>query len=433
MSQLALLGGKKVRVEPWPVHPVLGKEEKTRVHEVLETGLLSGFIANAQESFYGGPQVRELEADVKSYFEVGNAIAVNSATAGLHAALAAVGVGPGDEVIVPPYTMSASATAILMQNAIPVFADIDPEIFGLDPKSIKEKITPRTKAILLVHLFGQAADMDGIMGLANEANIAVIEDCAQAPGATYKGRLVGTFGKMGVFSFNQHKTITTGEGGIIITNNDELALRSQLVRNHGEVIVEPMGVERIDNMIGWNYRMTEMEAAVGVAQFRKLDMLNDHRIVLAEYLLEKLTKLEGISLPIKRPGNKHVYFVLPLRFDEQILGIDRGLFVKALCSEGIPFGAGYVRPIYLEPSYQLKLGYGTKGCPFSCGFYDGQVDYDKGLCRVAERLYEKELFLTGLCRYPLTTSDMDDIVCAFEKIYENIDRLRKFSDQTAKV
>lgn len=432
MSRLALFGGEKVRVEPWPVHPILGDEEKTRVRRVLETGLLSGFIANAQESFFGGPEVKELEASIKSYFGVEHAIAVNSATAGLHAALAAVGVGPGDEVIVPPYTMSATATAILMQNAIPVFADIDSEIFCLDPKSVREKITPRTKAILVVHLFGQSADMDAIFALAAEADLAVIEDCAQAPGATYRGKAVGTFGQMGVFSFNQHKTITTGEGGFIITDDDELALRTQLVRNHGEVIVEPMGVERIDNIIGWNYRMTELEAAVGIAQFEKLDMLTNHRVSLADYLKKKLARFPGLSLPVTRPGNNHVYFVFPIKFDEQAVGIDRDLFVKALNAEGVPFGAGYVRPIYLEPAYQQRIGYGAKGCPFSCAFYEGRIDYDKGLCPVAERLYEKELLLTGLCRYPMTESDMDDIAAAFGKIYDNIDELRQLNGQAAK-
>lgn len=424
MEKLALFGGKKVRRKPFFSKAIINKEEKKRVLDVLDSGILSGFVAKAGDSFLGGKQVKELESLIRGYFKSKYAVSVNSATAGLHVALGACGIGPGDEVIVPPYTMSASATAILMLNAIPVFADIEEDTFCIDPKSIKKMITPRTKAIVVVHLFGNPANMEEIMKIAKSHGLYVIEDCAQAPGAVYRGKLVGTIGDVGVFSLNQHKTITCGEGGFAITDNEKLSLRMQLIRNHGEVIVGDLGVEDIDDMIGYNYRMTELEAAVSIGQFKRLDFLNRHRIKLAEYLTGKLSKFNGLILPKTRKGCKHVFFVYPIRFNEKIFGISRTALVKALNAEGIPFGAGYVKPIYLEPVYQNKIGHGKKGCPFSCHFYKGKVGYKKGVCPVTERMHEKELIATGICRYPHKKKDVDDLITAFKKVFINIDRLK---------
>lgn len=420
MDKLALFGGKKVRENPFISHAIIGEEEKNRVNDVLESGILSGFVAKKGDFFLGGKQVKEFESSVKEYFSCKYTIAVNSATAGLHVALGACGVGPGDEVIVTPYTMSASATAIVMMNGVPIFSDIEEDTFCLDPEKIKEKITPKTKAIVVVHLFGGSAKMDDIMKIAKENNLYIIEDCAQAPGGTSGGKLVGTIGDIGVFSLNQHKTITSGEGGFAVTNNEELALRMQLIRNHGEVIVEDMELDDISGIVGFNYRMTELEAAVAVGQFRRLDELNEHRIELAGYLAEKLSKFDGLILP-KKSKNKHVYFVFPIRVNEEIIGISRDVMVKALNTEGIPFGAGYVRPIYLEPMYQKKVAYGKDGWPFTGA---EKIDYSKGTCSVCERMHEKELMVTGVCRYPHTKKDMDYVVRAFEKIFENIDELK---------
>lgn len=425
MSKLALLGGEKARKKPFPPHPLFGEEEKDNLLKVLGSGLLSGFVAKNGDAFYGGTYVKELEDNFKNYFNVTHAIAVNSATAGLHAAIAATRVGPSDEVIVTPYTMSASASCILMQNAIPVFADIKEDTFCIDPEKIKQAITPSTKAIVVVHLFGQAADMDEIIAIAKENNLIVIEDVAQAPGGAYKDKLLGTIGDIGIFSLNQHKTITTGEGGVVITNNDDYALRMQLVRNHGEVIVADMGLEDITNLLGWNYRMTELEAAVGVAQFQKLNFLNEYRISLAEHLDKKLINFHpSIIPPVRYSFNKHVYFVYPIRYNSNITGISRELFIKALAAEGIPFGAGYVKPIYLEPIYQKKICFGDKGCPFVCKFHNASGKYEKRMCPVAEKMYYNELIITGLCRYPCSIEDINDIANAFEKIFENLEELK---------
>ncbi|MCK5451447.1 MAG: DegT/DnrJ/EryC1/StrS family aminotransferase [Candidatus Omnitrophica bacterium] len=424
-NKLALYGGEKTRLKPFVSHAIIGDEEKRRVNEVLECGMLSGFIAQKGDKFLGGKQIKEFEALIKEYFNVKEAVAINSATAGLHVALGACGVGPGDEVIVTPYTMSASATAIIMVNATPVFVDITDDTFCLDSHKIKAAITPRTKAIMVVHLFGHPADMDPITRVAAENNLHVIEDCAQAPGAIYKDKMVGTIGDVGIFSLNQHKTITCGEGGFAVTNNEKLALRMQLLRNHGEVIVDKMEEEDISNMIGFNYRMTELEAAVAVGQFRRLDELNDYRIGLAKYLTDKLSKFDGLILPEEKEYAKHVYFVYPIKIDEKTVGCSRDSFAKALNAEGIPFGEGYVRPIYLEPMYQKKIAYGKSGWPFTGGVYEGEVDYSKGICPVTERMYEKELLLTGVCKYPHTKKDIDFVADAFEKIFDNIEDLKR--------
>jgi dTDP-4-amino-4,6-dideoxygalactose transaminase len=428
-NNLALLGGEKVRKTPFVFNAVLGEEEKSNVEEVLESGKLSGFIGKAGPDFFGGKYVKKLESLTKDYFNVRNSIALNSATAGLHTALAACEIAPGDEVIVTPYTMSASATAIVMTGAIPIFADIEDETFGLDPEQVEKKITPQTRAIVVVHLFGHPARMDEIMAIARKHKLYVIEDCAQAPAAIYKNRFVGTIGDIGVFSLNQHKTITSGEGGFAITNNDDLALRMQLIRNHGEAVVDDMKVEDVSNIIGYNYRMTELEAAVAVGQFKRLDELTDYRLELVDYLKNKLLNFEGLSLPVQKKDNKHVYFVFPIKFDQSKVGVSRDLFVKALLAEGIPFGAGYVRPIYWEPMYQKKIAYGKSGFPFKYKINGKEIDYSKGICPSTELLYSEKLMITGVCKYPHEKKDIDDVYIAFEKIYNNINELRKHNSR----
>lgn len=425
MGVLAINGGDKLRKTPFVLGAaIIGEEERRRVTEVLDSGMLSGFIGKAGPQFLGGKQVREFEDLVKKYFGVPHAVSVNSATAGLHVALGACGVNPGDEVIVSPYTMAASATAIVMMNAIPVFADIRPDTFCLDPESIRKKITPRTKGIVVVHLFGGSADMDSIMAIAREHKLFIVEDCAQAPGAKYKGQYVGTFGDAGVFSLNQHKTITCGEGGFVLTKNDRIALRMQLMRNHGEAVVKDMAVEDISNMIGFNYRMTELEAAVSIGQFRNLDAWNDARRELADHLTQKLARFDAFQLPAISKDVKHVYFVYPIRLKTDRLGGSREMFLKALAAEGIPCAGGYVRPIYLEPMYQKKIAYGDMGFPFVPPVYGGTLNYEKGLCPTCERMHETELMVTPVCRYPNTRADMDDVARAFEKVLSNIDELK---------
>jgi perosamine synthetase len=419
VEKLALLGGKKVREKPFPPHPIIGEEEKTAVMQVLESGKLSTFIASPGGHFLGGEKIRQFERDFASYYGLKYAVAFNSATSALHASVAACGVKAGEEVIVPPYTFTSTATCALMHNAIPVFVDIKPDIFCLDPAQIESAITPRTRAIIPVHLFGHAADMDEITAIAKNHNLKVIEDCAQAPGGIYKGRYVGTMGDCGIFSFQETKNIMTGEGGMLITNDEGITEIARMVRNHGEVILESQKQRTYrSDILGWGYRMTELEAALGIEQLKKLDKLNSQRIALANYLSESLTPIDGLIPPVVYPYVKHVYYSYPLKYDEDKIGIPRELFIKALTAEGIPFGAGYVRPLYLNPIYHENK-------PFIYDYFGKDISYDKGICPVTEGLHERKLVSTPVCRPPATLKDMEDVVKAVRKVINNKDELKQ--------
>lgn len=412
MTSLALLGGKPVRSRPFPAHPVIGDEEKRAVMETLDEGRLSMFIAAPGEHFLGGKRVREFERQFAEYHGVKYAVAFNSATAALHAAVVGAGVEAGEEIIVPPYTFTSTATCALMQNAIPVFADIEDVGFGLDPAAVERAITPLTRAIIVVHLFGHPANIKSITEIARRNSLCVIEDCAQAPGAISDGQLVGTFGDCGVFSFTESKTITTGEGGMLITNDASMAEAARMVRNHGEMIVEGQ-TERSysSSMLGWNYRMTEIEAALGIAQLSRLDALNEVRVRLADYLSARIANIDGVSVPVRLPRARHVYYVYAMKYDEERCGMPRESFVRAMNAEGIPFSAGYVRPLYLAPLYQ-----GRRHAAFRN--YRGNTVYEKGICPTAERMYEKEVILTPVVRFPAAERDIDDIADAMQKVME---------------
>jgi perosamine synthetase len=424
VAKLAIHGGEPIRKHPFPAYNTIGEEEKRAVMEVLDSAVLSKFLGTWSPEFYGGPRVQKFEREWEAYFGVSHAISVNSATSGLNAAVGAAGVGPGDEVIVSPFTMSASAACVLVYNAIPVFADIDAETFCLTADTIRQRLTPRTKAIVAVDILGHPSEMDAIMALANEHNLTVIEDAAQAPGARYHGQYAGTQAHLGVFSLNYHKTIHTGEGGVVVTNDAELADRVQLIRNHAEVVIADKGTDNLVNMLGFNYRMTEIEAAIGSEQLKKLDGLLSARIEAADYLQEGLGNLPGLTQPVVRPHIKHAYYVYGIRYDERELEFPRRVFVNALKAEGIPLTEGYVKPIYLQPLYQQRVVYGDRGCPFTCGHYDGTVSYEKGLCPTAERMHDRELMLGNFCYQGMTRKDLDDIIDGFNKVVEHRAELR---------
>jgi len=417
MSALALAGGAAVRSKPFPPHPIIGDEEKQAVLDVLNCGELSTFIAVQGEYFNGGQKIKEFERRFADYHSVRFAVAFNSATAALHAAVVAVGVEPGEEVIVPAYTFTSTATCVLMHNAIPVFADVDDEVFGLDADSIRQVFSPLTRAIIPVHLFGHPADMGPIVEFARAHGLRVIEDCAQAPGASYLGKRVGTIGDCGIFSFTENKNITTGEGGMLLTDDAQIADVARLVRNHGEIILEGQA-ERTYNstILGWNYRMTEMEAALGIIQFGRMDELNDRRIALAEYLSMRIEGIDGLVLPVVRAGSRHVFYIFAMRYVEKRLGMPRSLFVDALRAEGIPVGAGYVRPLYLSGLYH-------KNRPFAFVHYGGSARYDEGICPTIERLHSSELVTLAMVRPPATFKDMDDVAEAILKVVNGRDEL----------
>ncbi len=424
-EKLALFGGEKVITQPFVPYNSIGKEEVDAAREVVEGGVLSKFLGCWKlPDFYGGEKVNALEQAWTEYFQVKHAVTVNSNTSGLIAALGAIGVEPGDEVIVSPWTMCASATSILVWNAIPVFADIEDETFNLDPASIEKNITPYTKAIMLPDIFGHAAQLDEIMEIARRYNLKVIEDAAQAPGAFYKGKYVGTVADIGVFSLNYHKHIHTGEGGVCVTDDEELAERMQLIRNHAEDCVEGKGVTNLSNMIGFNFRMTEIEAAIGIEQLRKLKTLVRERISAADRLTEGLQNLKGLRPPLVQKDCTHVYYVYPILVDEKQLGVSRSRIVQALQAEGVPgLAEGYTN-IHLLPIYQQKIAYGNKGFPWNSECYNGQVSYDKGVCPVAEELQDFRYMGIALCLHKYTNTEVDLIIQAFCKVWENIDSLK---------
>lgn len=424
MSRLALLGGPKTIDQPLSAYQSIGKEEAEAVRQVLESGVLSKFLGAWHPDFYGGPTVQALERAWERYFRVKHAVSVNSATSGLIAAVGAIGVEPGDEVIVSPWTMSASATAIIVWNAIPVFADIEAETFNLDPASVEANITPYTKAIMVSDIFGHAADLDALMAIAKTHRLKVIEDCAQAPGALYKGRYVGTVADIGVFSLNYHKHIHTGEGGVCVTQDATLAERLQLIRNHAEAVVENKGVADLTNMIGFNFRMTELEAAIGIEQLKKLRKLVDERVAAADRLCRGIEGLPGVRMPIVKPDCTHVYYVCPLIYREEETGVHRDKVVRALLAEGVPVTAGYMN-LHLLPMYQQKMAHGSKGFPWSGGFYKGHVSYKESICPVAEELHQKRSIGIGICSCAYTDDETDLIVRAFHKVWNNLDVLRR--------
>ncbi len=420
------MGGSPVRSNAFPERSVIGDDEKQAAMKVLDGQVLSGFLAAPGKYFNGGQYLQAFESDWCRDYGFKHAVGVNSWTSGLMAIVGALGIGPGDEVICPPYTMSASSTCVLFYGGIPVFADIEEDSFCIDPDAIEKCITPRTKAIMVVHLFGGTADMDRILQIAEKHDLAVIEDAAQAPGVYYKGKPVGTIGDIGGFSLNFHKHLHAGEGGVIVTDDDDLALRCQMIRNHGENYVDQFPDIDIDNTIGGNYRMTEILAAIGHTQLGKLPSLLSHRHELASYLNERFAKIEGLTPPTVREGCTHAWYLYPLRYDSDKVGLSRALFVEAVNQElpkpksieSVAVTQGYVRPLYMSRVYQEQIAIGKKGFPFN--FNEGvEYNYDKGICPVTERMYESELVLTALAREPLTLEDMKDFADAVEKVIEN--------------
>ncbi len=430
MAVLAINGGQKVRNSMFPAYRVIADEEERAAIRVLRSGILSGYLGCWDEGFYGGSEVRALEEEWAAHFGVKHAIAVNSATSALYIATGAIGISPGDEVIVSPYTMSASAVGPLIYNGIPVFADIERDYFDLDPHSIEERITSNTKAIIVVNIFGQPYDMDSINEIAQKNGLKVIEDNAQGPNAKYGDKFAGTLGDIGVFSLNYHKHIHCGEGGIAVTDSDELAERMRLIRNHAEAVVGDKGYKDLTNMIGFNLRMTEIEASIAREQLKKLDYLVDERVSNVNYLNSKFSNIPCLrTLPV-RSGCKHVYYMHPLIYNRTAAkGVTRKRFVEAVRAELMPAelreaeGAlvsyGYVRPLYLEPIYQERIAYGKDGYPFN----NSNISYAKGICPICEDMHFEKLITHDYVYAGLTKNDLDDVVSAFEKVYENIDEL----------
>ena len=395
---------------PEPISPYqsIGSEERQAVLDVFDSGVLSGFLGSWDPQFFGGPKVLELESRWAARFGARHAVAVNSATSGLIAAVGALGIEPGDEVIVTPCTMTATVAAVVHYHAIPVFADICPHTFCIDPADVERKVTERTRAVIGVDIYGETAEWDALTDIARRHGLKTLEDAAQAPGGLYNGKNSGTLADIGVYSLNRHKHIHCGEGGVCVTDDDDLADRLRLIRNHGEAVVAGKGTSNLANLVGYNFRITEIEAAIAVEQLRKLDELVEQRRALCSELIEAFRQFDGITPPIASPVDedqapkdlcrpastevRHVYYLLGLKLDRDRLGLSRDAFVKALRAEGWPATLGGYEPVYLQPMYQQKIAFGSQGYPFTASFYGKEVDYSPGLCPVAERVYRDEFF-----------------------------------------
>jgi len=319
--------------------PIINDEEIEAVTEVLKSGMLAQ-----------GAKVDQFQKEFADYVDADYGIATSSGTTALHTAIKAAGVKEGDEVITTPFTFAATSNSILYSNAKPVYADIDPKTFNIDPCKIEEKITDKTKSIVPVHLYGQAADMDPIMKIAEKHDLKVIEDVAQAHGSTYKGKKVGSIGDLGCFSFYPTKNMTTGEGGMVTTNNEELAEKSSMIRAHGE------SKRYEQSLLGYNYRMTDIAAAIGLAQLKRIDEFNKKRNENAEYLSNGLEDVKGITTPYTADDACHVFHQYTIRVSDK-----RDEFKDFLTENGVGTGVHYPIVLYKQPYYQ-KLGI-TGCCP----------------------------------------------------------------------
>ncbi len=413
MTKLALFGGAPIIDGDLPAYTSMGEAEEAAVLDVIRSGCLSGFFGSPGPEFLGGPKVRSFENAWKERYGVGHAVSVNSATSGLFAAMGAIGLSPGDEVILPAWTMSATAMAPLIYGGIPVFADIEDKPFCIDPEQVRANITAKTYAIIAVNLFGHPAQLAKLRQIADENGLYLVEDNAQAPLAEDNGRKSGTIGHIGVFSLNFHKHVHSGEGGVCVTDDDDLALRLQLIRNHGENCADMLADRDLTNIIGFNFRMPELSAAVALAQLRDIDRHVEARERLAAALNDGTKDLEGWTTPQARPGCRHNYYVWNVRYHADVVGVDRELFSRALAFEGFPHMTGYVAPLYRLPVFQQRKALGREGHPFTLT----ERRYDDGLCPVTERLHEAEAILFEPCAIAADDALAGKLVEAVRKVH----------------
>ena len=406
MSQtLALLGGRPIRTRSFPSWPVFGKAEEKRLLRVLHSGKWGKLH---------GPEVARFEERFAALHGCRHGIGVVNGTVSLRIALQAAGIQAGDEVIIPPYTFFSTASAVIEANAVPVFADIEPDTFNLDPRAVEAALTPRTRAIIPVHFAGQPADMEAFMRLARRRKLLVLEDAAHAHGALHRNRPAGSLGHLASFSFQSSKNLTAGEGGLLTTNDDALASACRSIHNCGRV---PDGIWYEHHVISGNYRLGEFQGAVLNAQLDRLEAQTRTRDRNGRHLASRLTALPGLE-PQKRPAacTRHSYHLFMLRFDAAAFGAPRAAVIRALQAEGIPCSPGYGLPLHQQPMFRNRA-FG----PFLPGI-GRRLDYRQTRCPVSERLCSETLWLEQSL-FLGSRRDMDDIACAFEKVQANHEAL----------
>ena len=399
---------------------MLDKKEIKAVNKVLRSKKLSGFVAKQSNNFNGGKYVNIFEKKLEKYFKVKYAITLNSWTSGLICCVGATGIKPGDEVIVPSWTMSATVVSILHWNAIPIFADIDPDTFNLDPDKIQNKITSRTKLIIFADIFGNPANYKKIIKIAKKYKLKVIADSAQAPGIKYDNNYCGTISELGGLSLNYHKHIHTGEGGVIFTNDKILSDKVKMLRNHGENITEGKSSEFLNNMIGFNFRMGEMEAAVGIEQLKKLKMILKKKQDLSYLLTKQLQDLKGLKLPLVKDYSKNAFYIYPLVLNKDIIKTSRkkiALLLEKEIKKKIII-AGY-QNIHRLPIFKKKKCYGGLNFPWKLNA-NIKYDYSSGSLPVSEELHNKTFIGILMCKYDLEFSDVYKISKSFKKVWKKI-------------
>ena len=409
-DQLAVDGGTPVRTEPFPPWPYFWPEEKDAVMRVLESN---------DVNYHRGMMGIRFEEAWARYTGVKHAVAVCNGGAALHCACYAAGFGPGDEVIVPCHTYQASDLAPLYVNAIPVFADLDPGSLNMSVGDIRARITDRTRGIVVVHIYGRPADMDEIMALAAEHDLIVIEDCAQAHGAEYRGRKVGSIGNLGAFSFCQTKHITTGgEGGMVTTDDDALAVAVRAAKDYGMAYDKRREDGRWLSSgrygLGWNMRMTEMQSAMGLALLDKLDDFVDKRRELAAHLTAGLADCPALDVVPEGEGRKHTYFRYDCLFNPDAVTCTRQQFMRAVQAEGAPCYTGSTPTVHLDPLFAEQLMQGGAGPLRGFPWADVELGYREGQCPVAEEMRDRIVCLEV---YPtIEISDCDDVLQAIHKV-----------------
>jgi len=396
----------------------INSKEINSVIKVMKTGVLSGFVGEWNKSFYGGNKVKEFEKKLKNKFNVKYAITVNSWTSGLICAVGALDINPGDEIILPTWTMSACSAAILHWNAIPVFADINSDDFCINEKSILKNISSKTKAILAVDINGRSCDLNSLKRIAKKFKLKIISDSAQSPLAKYKNSYAGTSTDIGGISLNCHKHIQTGEGGVIFTNNTKLANRIYMIRNHAEAIARKKKTSQLNNMIGYNFRMGEIEAAIGIEQLKKLNSIVENRVKICNYLTKKLSKINGLILPKIERNFENVFYTYPIVLDDYILKkTSRKKIVKFLRQKGISgLVEGYVN-LHLLPAFQKKIAYGRYNFPWKDHKEAKKISYQKGICPVAESLHDKSYIGFAVSNFELKKLNVDFIYKVFKEAW----------------
>jgi len=405
-ERLAIYGGEPVRAEPFPTRSPFDLGDALEVLDAL----------NSQTLFFAsGTKVYEFQRRFSELYGARYAVASTSGTAAIHVALGAINPEPGSEIITTPISDMGTVAPIVLQNCVPVFADLQPDTFNLDPASVEQHVTERTRAIIVVHCWGQPADMDELMAIAERHGLYVIEDCSQAHLTHYKGKLVGTMGHMGAFSLQSSKHLQCGDGGVTITNDDEMGKRATLFVDKGCDWSEGRKYRLRYAFFAPCYRMTELQGAVLCSQLRKLEGIVKKRQQLGDMLVELLQGIEGIHPPRRFDDREHSYWQFPVRVEEEVAGFSPEQFSEAVSKEGIPVGGNWLgKCLYQFESMTEKITFGSSHWPFDCFPHGKQMEYGDGLCPNAERIM-KELRTLPI-NESFTQKEIRDMARAVRKV-----------------